>query len=73
VGIVGYRGVTDEQSQQVARAASLAMIDFASYASAAWNVQQREIQSLRFIQPTRVLRALLRRLRRVLNSTRPGR
>jgi GT2 family glycosyltransferase len=73
VGIVGNRGVTHEQSQQVARAASLALIDFATYASAAWNKQQRESQSSRFIQPTRAMRALLRRLRRVLKSTRPGR
>lgn len=73
VGIVGHRGVTHEQSQQVARAASLALIDFATYATAAWNEQQREIRTFRFVRPIRAVRALLRRLRHMLRSIRPGR
>jgi N-acetylglucosaminyl-diphospho-decaprenol L-rhamnosyltransferase len=40
-------GVTDAEARQVARAASLALIDFAVYASAAWQRQEREIRSLR--------------------------
>jgi len=67
VGIVGHHGVTHEQAQQVARAASLALIDFATYASAAWNEQQREIRSVRFVRPIHAVRAVLRRLRHLLN------
>jgi N-acetylglucosaminyl-diphospho-decaprenol L-rhamnosyltransferase len=72
VGIVGHRGVTHEQAQQVARAASLGLIDFATYATAAWNEQQREIRSFRFVRPIHAVRAVVRRLRRALKSTRPG-
>jgi GT2 family glycosyltransferase len=40
-------GVDDAEARQVARAASLALLDFAAYASAAWQRQEREIQSMR--------------------------
>jgi N-acetylglucosaminyl-diphospho-decaprenol L-rhamnosyltransferase len=40
-------GVSDAEARQVARAASLALLDFATYASAAWQRQQQEIRSLR--------------------------
>jgi GT2 family glycosyltransferase len=40
-------GVDDAEARQVARAASLALLDFAAYASAAWQRQEREIRSMR--------------------------
>jgi GT2 family glycosyltransferase len=44
-------GVDDAQARQVARAASLALLDFAAYASAAWQRQQREIRSMGVNEP----------------------
>jgi GT2 family glycosyltransferase len=61
-GVVGNRGVDEAQARQVARAASLALLDFATYASAAWDEQQREIRLFKFTRP---LRRLIRRVLRM--------
>jgi GT2 family glycosyltransferase len=54
-------GVDEDQARQVARAASLALLDFATYASAVCEQQRQEIRFFRFTRPLRLLRRWIRK------------
>ena len=54
-------GVDEDQARQVALAASLALLDFATYASAVCAEQRQEIRLFRFTRPLRLLRGWMRK------------